>query len=43
MPENGRYDRNMKHVLTGPIKFVLFEGNTYVNFNPKIICHRMHN
>jgi len=35
MPKNGWLDRNLYHVLTGTIKFVLLEGNTYVNLTPK--------
>jgi len=30
MPENGRYDRNLQHVLTGPIKFVFFFRRQHV-------------
>jgi len=33
MPEYGHYDRNMYHVLTRLIKFVLVDCSTYVNYN----------
>jgi len=32
MPEDGQYGRDMWHLLTGIIKFVVGGGNTYVNF-----------
>lgn len=38
MPEDGQYDRNMYHALTNLIKFVMADGNSYVNFN-KIPVH----
>ena len=32
MPEDGQYHRNIQHVLTGLIIFVLVDGNTNVSF-----------
>jgi hypothetical protein len=33
MPEDSQYDRNMKHVLTGIIQFVVVDSSAYVSFN----------
>jgi hypothetical protein len=33
MPEDGQYDCNMQHILTGLTKFVVAGGSMYVNFN----------
>jgi hypothetical protein len=38
MLEDGQYDWNMQHVLTGLIKFVVVDGSTYENFN--MIYHK---
>jgi hypothetical protein len=40
MPEDGQYDQNMQHVLTGLIKFVVVDGNMYLSFNK--YCHFQH-
>jgi hypothetical protein len=33
VPEDGQYDQNIWLVLTGLIKFVVADDNTYANFN----------
>jgi hypothetical protein len=32
MPDDSQYDRNMKHLLTRVIQFVVVDGSTYVIF-----------
>jgi hypothetical protein len=32
MPVNGQHDCKMQHVLATVVKFVVYEGNMYLNF-----------
>ena len=33
MTEDGQYDRNIQHVLTRRMKFIVVDGSAYASFN----------
>jgi len=33
MTEDGKYDRNIQHVLTRRMEFIVADGSAYVSFN----------